>query len=162
MRMLTTVIILAVFGIVMIAMEVILPGGVLGVFGVLSIGASLVLIAISPELSSIGTDGRLILGGGVILASILLLALWLKFFTRASFVKKHLLDGEIDGTKTYDKYLDLLDQIGIAETDLRPAGKARLSGRKHDVLAETGMIESGTNVRVVKVEGSRVVVRAAS
>jgi membrane-bound serine protease (ClpP class) len=159
--MLTTVIILAVFGIVMIAMEVILPGGVLGVVGAITIGVSLFLTATSPGLASIGPDGRFLLGGGILLGSALLLGLWLRYFTRASFVKKHLLEGDIDGTSNYDKYQQLLELTGIAETDLRPAGKARLDGTKHDVLAETGMISSGTKVKVVKVEGSRVIVRAS-
>lgn len=157
--MLTTIIILAAFGIVMIAMEVILPGGVLGLIGAITIGVSLFLTATSSGLDSIGTDGRFLLGGGILLGSVLLLGLWLKYFTRASFVRKHLLEGDIDGTRNYDQYQALLELTGVAETDLRPAGKARLDGRKIDVLAETGMISSGTNVRVVKVEGSRVVVR---
>ena len=56
--MLTTVIILAAFGIVMIAMEVILPGGVLGIAGAIAIAVSLILTATSPGLDSIGAGGR--------------------------------------------------------------------------------------------------------
>ena len=96
------------------------------------------------------------------LGGLIMLVLWLKFFTRAKFVKRHLLEGEIDGTQEYEQYKELLDKTGTAETDLRPSGKARLDGRKRDVLAETGMIERGTNVKVVKVEGSRVIVRAVN
>jgi membrane-bound serine protease (ClpP class) len=146
----------------MIAMEVIVPGAILGILGAIAVGASLVLTATAPSLDSIGPGGRFALASGIILATIILLTLWLKFFTRASFVKKHLLQGGVDGTQNYDQYLELLDQTGTAETDLRPAGKARLSGRKHDVLAETGMIERGAKVKVIKVEGSRVIVRASS
>ena len=40
--MLTTIIILAAFGILMIAMEVILPGVLLGILGAVAIGISLV------------------------------------------------------------------------------------------------------------------------
>lgn len=160
--MLVTIIILAAFGIVMIAMEVILPGGLLGALGALAIGVSLLLTFTVPDLGSIGTQGRLILGGSIIGAAAILLLLWLRYFTKAGFVKKHLLSNEIDGTQSYDRYQDLIDQVGVAETDLRPAGKARIDGKKHDVLAETGSIERGTDVKVVKVEGSKVVVRAYS
>jgi membrane-bound serine protease (ClpP class) len=158
--MVSTVIILAAFGIVMIAMEVILPGGVLGIAGAIAIGISLVLTATSPGLDAIGPGGRFGLAGVIILGTTIFLALWLKFFTRAAFIKKHLLEDEIDGTAGFAKYQDLLDLTGTAETDLRPSGKARLDGKKHDVLAETGMIEQGENVRVIKVEGTRVIVRA--
>jgi len=160
--MLTTVITLALFGIAMIAMEVILPGGIFGAIGALTIGVSIFLTATSPGLDSIGADGRFLLGCGILVGAVILLALWLKFFTRASFVKNHLLSGDIDGTTNYDKYEVLLDQSGVAETDLRPSGKARLEGTKYDVLAETGMISSGTEIKVVRVEGSRVIVRATS
>lgn len=158
--MLSIVLILAAFGIVMIAMEVILPGGVLGVAGSISIAFSLILTATSPDLDPIGASGRFALGGGIVLTAIILLCLWLKYFTHAGFVKKHLLQDKVGGTQTYDQYQELLDRTGVAETDLRPAGKARLDGRRWDVLAESGSIEQGSSVRVVKIEGSRVVVRS--
>jgi len=157
--MLSIVLILAAFGIIMIAMEVILPGGVLGVAGTIAIVASLVLTATSPQLDAIGGGGRFALAAGILVGASSLLFLWLKYFTRAGFVKKHLLEGGVNGTQTYDKYLELLDLTGTAETDLRPSGKARLDGRRWDVLAESGLIEQGTPIRVVKIEGSRVVVR---
>ena len=160
--MLSIVIILAAFGILMIAMEVILPGGILGVAGVIAIIISLLLTASSPGLDTIGSSGRFALAGGIIATSVVLLFLWLKFFTRASFVKNHLLEDEIDGTNNYERYEALLDLTGMAETDLRPAGKARLEGRRWDVLAESGLIEKGTQVKVVLIEGSRVVVRPVS
>ena len=49
---------------------------------------------------------------------------------------------------------------GITLTPLRPAGTAELEGRRVSVVAETGFIESDTRVRVLRVEGNRVVVRA--
>ena len=45
-------------------------------------------------------------------------------------------DDAIDGTSTYDQYEVLLDQTGTAETDLRPAGKALLDGRRGAPHAE--------------------------
>ena len=160
--MLTVVIILAALGILMIALEVIMPGGILGASGVVAILASLILVGSSSELDSLGPTGRFGLGTGIVVAAIILLILWLKFFTRTGLVKKHLLTGEIDGTKTFDKYEKLLHLKGIAETDLRPAGKARLDGTRWDVVAESGLIERGVGVKVVLVEGSRVVVRIDS
>jgi membrane-bound serine protease (ClpP class) len=47
---------------------------------------------------------------------------------------------------------------GIAETNLRPAGKARFGGRLEDVVTEGDLIEAGARVRVTGVEGMRVVV----
>jgi len=52
-------------------------------------------------------------------------------------------------------------QTGVAATDLRPAGKALLSGQRLDVVSEGGYIDKDAAVRVVAVEGSRIVVRPA-
>ena len=54
----------------------------------------------------------------------------------------------------------LLGAIGEALSDLRPAGVARFGDRRVDVVTEGEFIPRGTPVRVIKVEGPRVVVRA--
>ena len=162
--MLTVVIILAVAGVLMVAMEVIMPGGILGVGGTIAIIASVVIVGVSQsdDIVALGTGGRFALGAGIIVGSAVFLVLWLKYFTHAGFVKRHLLETQIDEKTHAGGYEELLGQAGTAETDLRPSGKARIDGRKRDVLAESGLIERGTAVKVVKVEGSRVVVRASS
>ena len=52
----------------------------------------------------------------------------------------------------------LLGAIGIAETDLRPAGRAKIGAEHMDVVAE-GFVPPGAKVRVVAVRGNVVVVR---
>lgn len=54
----------------------------------------------------------------------------------------------------------LLGKEGEAITDLRPAGKARIDGALVDVVSQHAYIVRGTAVRVVEVEGVRVVVAA--
>ena len=49
---------------------------------------------------------------------------------------------------------------GSAKTMLRPSGKADFAGQLFDVVTEGGFIEAGAPVRVVLVEGARVVVEA--
>jgi membrane-bound serine protease (ClpP class) len=48
---------------------------------------------------------------------------------------------------------------GRAETDLRPAGRALVDGHAVDVTSEGGYVPAGAAVRVLRVEGARVVVR---
>ena len=55
---------------------------------------------------------------------------------------------------------ELLDQLGTADSILRPSGVATINGHRIDVVAETGLIERGQSVKVIAVEGSKVVVRA--
>lgn len=55
----------------------------------------------------------------------------------------------------------LVGQEGVTESVLRPSGIARIAGRRVDVVSRGEMIEPGTPIRVLFVEGSRVVVAAA-
>lgn len=49
---------------------------------------------------------------------------------------------------------------GEALTELRPVGACRLDGKRIDCIAQAGVIEKGTTVRVVGVEGVSIKVKA--
>jgi membrane-bound serine protease (ClpP class) len=51
-----------------------------------------------------------------------------------------------------------IGDVGVAATTLRPAGKAAFGGEVHDVVTAGDFITRGTSVRVVSVDGMRVVV----
>jgi len=48
---------------------------------------------------------------------------------------------------------------GVAESTLRPAGKAKFGARLVDVVAEGDFLDAGTRIRVIEVHGNRVVVK---
>lgn len=52
-----------------------------------------------------------------------------------------------------------LDKEGKAVTVLRPAGTADFDGVKLDVVSEGEFIQKDTKVKIIKVEGRRIVVR---
>ena len=84
-------------------------------------------------------------------------AVWVKFFPESRyaslFVSKRVV-GNIDAEKP-----ELLHQTGIAYTNLRPSGTALINHQRVDVVTEGGMIERGTAIKVIALEGMRVVVR---
>ena len=49
---------------------------------------------------------------------------------------------------------------GVAETPLRPAGRALFEDESVDVMADGTYVDVGTQVRVIRVDGNQVVVRA--
>jgi membrane-bound serine protease (ClpP class) len=55
----------------------------------------------------------------------------------------------------------LLGEIGVAETQLRPAGKARFAGQLVDVVTQGDLIEKGQRVKVIEAAGARIVVAKA-
>ncbi len=54
---------------------------------------------------------------------------------------------------------DLIGQVGVALTDLRPSGTVKVGEERIDVVSEGPWIEEGTPVKVLRAEGYRHVVR---
>lgn len=63
------------------------------------------------------------------------------------------------GYVSADDYTAYLGQFGTAVTLLRPSGTAEIDGVRLSVVSEGEFIPQGTQVQVVMVQGSRVVVR---
>ena len=56
-------------------------------------------------------------------------------------------------------YDDLLGQHGVTTTQLSPSGKVRFGDRLVDVVSDGDLVARGSEVEVIEVKGSRVVVR---
>ncbi len=53
----------------------------------------------------------------------------------------------------------LVGARGVAQSDLRPVGMVSIEGERVEALAEGGVIEAGSSVRVTSIEGNRLRVR---
>jgi membrane-bound serine protease (ClpP class) len=154
-----TIVILTVAGLVLIAVDFYLPGFVLG-----SIGAVLMLVATAICYNASGSLDKAIvmfcvevaLGISVGYASI-------KYFPRTATGKKMILAEAQTGVSAQSHQAgDWVGRRGVAQTVLRPAGAALIDGKRLDVVAESGMIESGSLITVVAVHENRLVVRKLS
>ena len=56
-------------------------------------------------------------------------------------------------------YSQYLNKEGIVLTELRPSGSVEIDGVPVDVVSEGKFISKGEKVRVVKIEGMRIIVR---
>ncbi|WP_252311681.1 NfeD family protein [Sinobaca sp. H24] len=54
---------------------------------------------------------------------------------------------------------DLLQKEAVALTPLHPSGSAVVDEERIDVVTEGGFIEKGAALRIIKVEGTRIIVR---
>ena len=54
---------------------------------------------------------------------------------------------------------ELLGEVGVTQTALRPSGMTDFDGRRVDTVTEGGMIDKGARVKGIQVRGNRVVVR---
>ena len=64
-----------------------------------------------------------------------------------------------DGYVSNINRIDLLGKEGVALTILRPAGTVIINHERIDAVSEGGFIEQNASVKVIKVEGARIVVR---
>ena len=145
------VIILLVAGAVLLMQETVLPGVIVGLCG-LACWAAAVAVAFQRTENGPWVLLFVMAGGGIGTV------LWFKYFPRSRYAQSLMLHNTIGGEPEAD--LSLLGQEGVAKSDLRPSGVATINDRRMDVVAEGGLIEGGTEIKVVEVTGLRVVVRA--
>mgnify|MGYP001189856798 CR=1 FL=1 len=145
------VIILLIVGTVLLMLETVLPGLIVGLCG---IACWVAAVAVAYDRTPYGIWVLLFVmaGGGIGTA------LWFKYFPRSRYAQSLMLYNTIGGEPEAD--MTLLDQPGMAQSDLRPSGVATINGQRIDVVAEGRLIEAGTEIKVVEVTGLRVVVRA--
>ncbi|WP_027340551.1 NfeD family protein [Halonatronum saccharophilum] len=149
--------ILFIAGIFLIALEVfVVPGfGVTGVGGILAIISSLYFLFPTPDIaiSIIATTMVLSILGAVLI---------FKYFGRSNLWKRMILDkmeNPDDGYIAPKDYRDLINKEGLALSTLRPAGIGEIEGQRLDVVSEGGYIEKGKKIKVVQVDGRRIVVK---
>ncbi len=145
---------LLIAGLILIVAEIFLPGMVVGTIGALCLIASVVLCF--KESNPLWGTVYL---GGVIVLSIFVVGLGLKYFPRSSYGRKMVLDAHSRDADELVWMATLKGKRGTAHTMLRPAGTAMIDGKRIDVVSEGGMIAKGSGVEVLAVEGNRVVVR---
>ena len=149
-------IILFVLGLGLIILEFFMAGGIAGSLGGIAIIASLFLA--SGNIVHMGISILI-----AIIASILAAIIMVKVLGRKmKFFKKMILT---DSTSTESGYVsnktrvDLVGKVGITITALRPAGTVELEDERIDVVSEGSFIEKGKHVKIIKAEGSKIVVR---
>ena len=151
-------ILLFLTGIVLIIVEAfVIPGfGVAGAAGLAALVAGIVLTAGSITQGLISLVVALAVAAAAILLSF-------KFGRTRKVWEKLILSVSMDKQSGYSAPSVSLQQYlgreGTALTTLRPSGTVEVDGERLDVVAEGSYIAKDTPVRIIKVEGARVVVR---
>ena len=149
-------------GLIAIFAELLIPAfGLIGLAGLGSVIAA-VVFAYNEHGDVLGT----VVLATALVTTPLALFLGLKYFPKTFIGKRLILSDSFDRDSGYASYTSsayegLVGKYGRAKTTLRPSGVAEIDGRKHSVVTAGDFIEQDAAVRVVRVEGSRVVVRRA-
>jgi len=155
-------------------------------FGLLALGLILILVEVFiPSMGILGSVAAvsIVTGGilafnhdpnglfvGYLVTAIILIPLMifsgLKLLPKTSLGKAMMLSGPSFSTKDAKAAEAGLDEMigltGEVLTPLRPAGIAMINDRRVDVVTQGDLIDRGVQIKVVKVEGNRVVVEAAN
>jgi membrane-bound serine protease (ClpP class) len=141
-------------GLFLIGIEIFVPGGILGIFGAASlIGAAIIGFTIFP-----------VWAGWLSLFVILGLAglavfIWMKYLPQSPVGRALSLSQKID-KKDQDDSLWHPGMTGTALSELRPAGKALIDGKRTHVTTENGtFIRHDAAIEIVRISGNRIYVK---
>jgi membrane-bound serine protease (ClpP class) len=154
--MITTLIVLVLFGLLLIMLEAFVPGGILGTFGVISILSAVAVTLFSDEVDWTSST-RTTVSLGIIVASATAIAIWLRFFAVKLFHRAFTLKTTIATPPSPGN--PNIGVQGVATTDLRPLGKVALdNGTRHEVRLLNGHAPIGTRIQVITTEPGNLVV----
>lgn len=149
-------IILFIVGVIFIVLELFIMGAVLGIVGVILVVISILTMGNNP----------LMMWFNVVVALLLTSIEWViivKFFKkRISFFEDVILNDSTNKESGYTSHNDnshLLEKEAMTYTDLRPSGIILLDNERIDAVTEGSFISKNTKVKIIEVEGTRVVVR---
>ncbi len=141
-------------GILLIVLETLLPGMIAGAIGTVLMGTGVYF-----SYRNYGTET----GIWVLIVSIIILmialALWFRFIPKSPFIQKFISDRSIHGDAGEELPSNLVGQTGTAETRLYSCGKIRVGNRILDAITAGEGIEKGAPVKIVHVEGIKIVVQ---
>ncbi|HUS57633.1 MAG TPA: NfeD family protein [Planctomycetota bacterium] len=150
-------ILLVFLGFLAIFIELFIPAG--GLVGAAGVAGMVVGIVFAFKTNSLAGALLLVLAAAGTPA---LIALGFKVFPRTYAGKRLILKKTLQSGSASDRFESLMGKEGVALSALRPSGTIRVGNEKVSVVTEGGMIEAGTTVKVVAVEGARIVVRQAA
>jgi membrane-bound serine protease (ClpP class) len=168
-------ILLFVVGLILLLVEIfVIPGfGLAGIGGIVMVVLALSLALVGLPLGASWDLGLIADALGVVtvstFAAVVLFLVALRYLPERKFARRLVLEttlgplaGESPGKEDWhaspSSWSHWVGRAGIAETDLRLSGKARFGEETLDVVSRTEYIDRGTPVRVVEVEGIRIVV----
>ena len=153
------IVICFIIGVVLMVLEAFMPGfGIAGISGIV-----VEIIAVTLTWLSHGPVAAL--GMLLVILSVMAIAISmsLRSATNGRLSKSRLILRETESNEAgYRSAQDMevfLGREGKATTVLRPTGIAEFDGVRLNVVSEGEFIAMGTEVRIVRIEGSRILVR---
>ncbi len=144
-------------GLLLVCLEVFVPGGVVGTLGGFFLVASIVLAFVER-----GSPFGFYWAGGVLVLTLLAIFIAVRLLPGSPAGKRLFLSFSQTGYSAAEEGLEKwVGKRGEAITNLRPAGMIELEDNRIDVVTGGEYLARGTTVEVIRVDGNRVVVSEA-
>lgn len=151
-----TSLILFITGLILLVIEGMVPGfGLPGISGII-----LVVIGIILAMNSL-QSALMSLSVAIIITTVITVFL-IKYGHKSPYLEKIVLSSQLKTERGYTSTgskVEYLGKEGITVSELRPTGVVEIHGERMDALSEGSYIEKGSNIEVVRVEGSKIFVR---
>jgi membrane-bound ClpP family serine protease len=151
----TAIAILFLVGVLLLAIEVFVPGAVVGILGGISLIAGVVV-----AFGTYGTTGGFISLGSAV--ALLAVTLYLEFVVlpKSRVAKALSMSTDVAGTSQppLANEQEVLNQTGEAATALAPSGYVLLKGRRYEAFSSDGFLPKGASVRVTGLDNFRLIV----
>ena len=159
--------IVLMIGLALIGVEVLLiPGhGFSGILGTILVGASVIMALVGPSPTAGDIAGALAVLAASLIVTASVTYAFIRHLPNSGRFSGLILKSSHESTRGYiasPLREDLVGKEGVALTDLRPAGTATVGEERMDVVTQGEYIPSGSRVRIVRSDGYRHVVQAAS
>lgn len=142
-------------GLLLIGLEIFLPGGVMGVVGGIALCAAVVI-----SFGAFGASGGILAASAIVILLGLCLVVWIKYFPQTPIGRALTLSKTGKTFKANDEKQNVwLGKEGVTQTELHPSGIALIEGKRVDVVADGGWIDQDAPVVVIRVTGNHVTVR---
>lgn len=150
-----TVITLFVVGIVLVAVEILVPGGLLGALAGLCLLAAVVMAFVE-----FGSAGGVLASGAALLIAIGLLYFEFVVLPRTKLAKKFSMTETVAGRSQPElaERAVVIGREAVAATTLAPSGYVELDGRRYEAFCQSGHVAAGARLRVVEIDTFRLVV----
>ncbi|MBT5904061.1 MAG: serine protease [Opitutaceae bacterium] len=152
----TVVATLFVVGVLLLGFEVLLPGGILGIFAGLCLlgGTGFAFV-------EFGMSGGLI----ALMVAVVLVAAVLYFelaiLPKTAMGKRLFLKKAIDGKSSPKRDRDYVGAEGVTLTALGPTGYIEIDGKRLEAFSRSGFLETNVPVKVVGTDNFRLIVTPA-
>jgi membrane-bound ClpP family serine protease len=152
----TLIILLFTIGLILLAAEVLVPGGILGGAGGLALLAGCIVSFIE-----LGASGGLIAVVAAMLAAFVVFYIQFRLLPKTRIGKRFFLKREITATSTalQDSARDLIGKAALSATVLSPSGYVTIDGKRYEAVSQSGQIAPGSELEVVDANHFQLTVR---